>query len=101
MFSEEKRMNCVKNILAILTVCFFFTCKKENLCDCLKRTGDIVRQERKLTHVRNFNFGTGKLNCFITRDSVCKIVVEAGSNLVNLVKTEVRNDTLFITNHNT
>ncbi len=89
-----------KNIFLFIPVFFLFTCKKENMFDCLKPTGKIVREERSIVHARYFNIGKGKINCYFTQDSIYKIEVEAGKNLIGLIKTEVKGDTLFITNHN-
>jgi hypothetical protein len=103
MFSEKNElmnMNSFRICLAIILLFFLSTCKKENRCDCLKGTGKITRQERKVPHVRYFNFGKGKMTCYITNDSVFKVEVQAGSNLINLVKTEIKNDTLFLSNNN-
>ena len=90
----------LKKHLFIIPLFFLLTCKKENNCDCLKGTGKIVKEERTVAHVNYFKFGRGKLNCFITNDSIYKVEIEAGSHLIDLIKTEVRGDTLFFTNDN-
>ncbi len=89
-----------KNNLLLIAVIFLVTCKKENMFDMIKRTGKIVKETRTVSHVRNFSVGKGKINCFFTNDAVFKVEVEAGKNLIDLIKTEVKGDTLFITNHN-
>ena len=89
-----------KNILLFIIALFFAACKKENMFDMLKRTGEIVKETRTISHVRNFSVGKGKINCYFTRDTVFKVEVEAGKNLIGLIETEIKGDTLFISNHN-
>ena len=96
----KRKMNFRKNNLLLIPLFFFIACKKENMLDLFKRTGKIVKETRIVSHVRNFSAGKGKINCFFTRDTVFKVEVEAGKNLIDLIKTEVIGDTLFITNHN-
>ena len=103
MYSEKNKnykMNFCKNSFVILLVFLLSTCKKDNMCDCLKGTGKIVRQERILPHTRYFKFGKGKMTCYFTNDSVFKVEVEAGSHLIDLITTEVKGDTLFLRNDN-
>ncbi len=87
---------------ALLAVVAFsgMTCKKENACDCFKRTGDIIREERQLAEFRNV-FVEDNVNLIFTEDTVQTIEVEAGKNLVKLVKTEMNGDELRIRNANT
>ena len=93
-------MKSEKKYSPLLLLLFLFACKKENNCDCLKRTGDIVKQERTVPYLRYFKFGKGKLNCFITNDSSYKVEIEAGNNLIDLIKTEVNGDTLTFSDYN-
>jgi hypothetical protein len=76
------------------------SCKKENLCDCLKGTGEIVKEKRTIA---DFNSLEVHKNIYvtITQDSVNSIEVEAGENLLSLIETEVREGQLYITNNNT
>lgn len=76
-----------------------FTCKKENACDCFKRTGDIVKETRQLPVFRNV-FVEDNVNLIFTEDTIQLIEVEAGENLVKLVKTEMNGDELRIRNDN-
>lgn len=77
----------------------FAGCKKENRCDCIKRTGEIIKDVR---HIDGFDqiFVENNLNVFITQDSVFEVTVEAGENIAPLIKTEVTDGTLFIRNKN-
>ena len=89
-----------KSITIVLLALFFIGCKKENACDCIKRTGDIITETRSISGFDKI-LVEDNLNVFITQDSVFEIKVEAGENIVPLIKTEVQPDgTLTIRNKN-
>jgi hypothetical protein len=82
-----------------LSLPFIQSCKKENMCDCIKRTGSIITESRQLSGFDRVTV-QDNLNVFITQDSVFKVEVEAGENIVPLIKTEVEGNTLVIKNDN-
>jgi hypothetical protein len=87
-------------VSTVLALCFFFsTCKKENECDCFKRTGDIIRDTR---HLWGFDelLIQDNVNVFIIQDSVFEVTVEAGENIAPLITTEVVGTTLVCRNKN-
>lgn len=95
-------MKAIKVLLfsvVLLTLPFFSGCKKENMCDCIKRTGQIVKETRAITGFDQIVV-ENNVNVFITEDSVSEVTVEAGENLVKLIKTEVDNHVLYIRNKN-
>jgi len=87
----------------ILTIILFFglfsACKKENRCDCIKRTGSIITETR---YAADFDkvFVEDDVKVFITQSAAFSVKVEAGENVVPLIKTEVIDGTLFIRNKN-
>ena len=85
-------------ILAMLGFSFE-GCQKENRCDCIKRTGEIVMVTRS---VKPFDkiFAEENVNVFITEDSVQEVKVEAGENIEPLIDTEVTDGILYIRNRN-
>lgn len=83
----------------LLVVVLFSTCKKENLCDCIKRTGSIITETRAISGFDSV-FADDNLNVFITQDPAFEVKVEAGKNIVPLISTEVVNGKLIITNNN-
>ncbi|HEX8516953.1 MAG TPA: head GIN domain-containing protein [Bacteroidia bacterium] len=95
MMLPERLYTCFL-ILAVLT---FSACKKENRCDCIKRTGPIIRDVR---HINGFEkiLVEDNLNVFITEDPAFEVTVEAGENVAGLIRTEVVDGTLFIRNKN-
>jgi hypothetical protein len=84
---------------ALLLPVVFSSCKKENRCDCIKRTGDIIKDVR---HIDGFDkiWLETNVNVFITQDTVFEVTVEAGENIAPLIKTEVLDGTLYIRNKN-
>jgi hypothetical protein len=90
-----------KFFLAILAILFITgsSCKKENRCDCIKRTGDIVSELRTVDAFDRI-YLEDNVNVFITQDSVFEVKVEAGEHLISLIKTEVTNGEIKITNKN-
>ncbi len=95
-FSQLK----IKNISFLFFVLLFFNaCKKENLCDCFKRTGKIVQEERMITGFSQLLI-MDNINAYIVEDSIFNVIVEAGENIVPLIKTEIDGTTLVCTNDN-
>jgi hypothetical protein len=90
--------NCIFLFFVFISV-FLCGCKKENRCDCIKRTGEIIKDVR---HIEGFDkvFVEDNLNVFITQDSKFEITVEAGENIAPLIKTQVEDGTLYIRNKN-
>jgi len=90
-------MNFLKFI--ILAFVLFSSCKKENRCDCVKRTGDIITEVRQLPAFDRI-FTEQDVDVFITEDTVAEVKVEAGENIVPLIETVVENGQLIIRNKN-
>lgn len=83
----------------LLIAAFFTSCKKENACDCIKRTGPIVIQKREISGFDKI-IVYDNVNVLITQDSIFEVLVEAGKNLRGLITTEVSDRTLVINNNN-
>lgn len=76
------------------------SCKKENLCDCVKSTGEETTEERTPEGTFNEIELFDKVNLFIQQDTVDKIRVEAGKHLLPLVETSISNNKITIKNKN-
>ncbi len=76
-------------------------CKKENMCDCIKRTGDVITETRTIEPFTAL-FIEDKVNVILTENAALttELKVEAGENLIPLIKTEVVNGILRIKNAN-
>lgn len=96
-------MNSNKNILlflALLTLALLpVSCKKENACDCIKRTGAITLQEREISNFNKIEV-YDNLNVQLTQASNYRVAVESGKNLRGLIDTKVENGILTIKNRN-
>ncbi len=86
-------------IVCVFGIFFTSACKKENRCDCIKRTGKIIKETRVLNFF-NYVEAEDNINVFITQDSVQEVIVEAGENIVPLIETELQGTKLFIRNKN-
>lgn len=93
-----KRIKPLLFFLMLLTV-LISSCKKENRCDCIKRTGEIIMDIR---HPSGFDkiFLENNLNLFVTEGPVFEVKVEAGEHVAPLIRTEVVDGTLYVRNKN-
>ncbi len=67
--------------------------------DCFKSTGDIAIEYRTLAAFDTIET-KDNVNVFLTTDTFFEVKVEAGENLIPLIKTEVKNNKLIIYNNN-
>ncbi len=76
-------------------------CKKENMCDCVKGTGDIVTETRALDPFTEI-FVQDRINIILSEDTTLsqEVVIEAGEKLIGLIKAEVVGGVLRIRNAN-
>jgi len=90
----------MKNFIVYCLFCFLFiSCERENMLDCVKSTGNITLQERFVGNFSNISL-EDNINLIIKQDTVNKIIIEAGKNLLGLINTEVKNNFLHISNKN-
>jgi hypothetical protein len=85
--------------LSVIVLLLISGCKKENMCDCIKRTGDIITDTR-YPGVFDKIVVEDNLVVYLAQDSICEVKVEAGDNIVPLIRTEVEGRTLRIRNDN-
>ena len=89
----------MKKILLLLIASMLITCKKENLCDCFKGTGKQVSEERNL-NAFNQIYLQDEIEVHLTEGSEYKVKVEAGKQVIKLVKTIVKDGVLTISDEN-
>ncbi len=77
----------------------FSSCKKENRCDCIKRTGKIITEIRTVPAFNRI-FTEQDVDVFITQDAIPEVKVEAGKNIAPLIETVVEDGILIIRNKN-
>ncbi len=78
-----------------LTIILISGCGKST--DCLSNSGEVIREERRVEDfdsidVRNY------VNLILSQDSINKVVVESGANIINGITTEVTGNTLILDN---
>ena len=77
----------------------FVSCKKENMFDCFKSTGDIVTERRNIEPFTELVVYDNP-NVILVQDSLTYIEVKAGENLLPLIATDIRDGKLIIENNN-
>lgn len=88
--------------LALIQFLLFisFSCTKDNRCDCFKSTGKESVIERIPTSFSKI-YVEGKVDVYLTEDSVFGIKIEGGENVIDKIATNVENGELKISNENT
>ena len=89
----------IKALALLFCFAFLSSCKQENMCDCIKRTGRIETTKRWVSNFDKIN-AEDNVNVIITQDSTFDVEVEAGKNIGWLIETEVVDGTLNIRNKN-
>lgn len=93
-------MKSIKYIACCFVLCMVVvSCKKENLFDCFKSTGDIVTERRSIEPFTETVI-YDNINVIIVQDSLTYLEVNAGENLLPLISTEIQNGKLIIENNN-
>lgn len=86
-------------LTAGVSALLFFSCNKESSLDCFKRTGKNSTQERTLppfTMIKVYD----NVDVYIQQGNTQEVKIEAGDNLISLIKTKVDSGTLHINNEN-
>jgi hypothetical protein len=77
----------------------FFSCNKEDAPDCFKTTGEIVMAERMMSSFNTIHLDHN-INLVLHEDTIHKVIVEAGKNLVPGIITRQEGNVLKIYNDN-
>ena len=77
----------------------FFSCKKPEDRRCIKGAGDLVTIERPLTSFYSLDLGP-HIQYVLVQDTVEKVVLTGGENLLNFITTEIIGGKLIIQNTN-
>lgn len=96
-------VNYIQNIsvslFLFLGITIFSGCNKENRCDCFKTTGNDITINRDISSFDTV-FVKDKVDVYLIEDSIFKIEIVGGANLVALIKTDITNNKLSIRNEN-
>ena len=68
--------------------------------DCFKSTGPEIREDRQITSFSEIRL-ENKIDLVITQDTIERLAVVCGENLINKIETTVSSGLLTIQNHNT
>lgn len=83
----------------LLCTGILYSCKKESAGDCFKSTGDIAIEYRTSATFDTIE-AQDNVNIFLTNDTFFEVKVEAGENLIPLIKTEIQNNKFIVSNDN-
>lgn len=85
-------------VLIVASV-FVFGCKKASDRSCVKSAGEEITVERELDDFNLLYLGS-HLNINLVQDTVNKVLIHGGENLINFIRTDVENGKLYIVNEN-
>ncbi len=74
-------------------------CEKTSVTDCFLSTGEVVKTERWIGAFHAVVL-KDNVNLYLRQADTARLVLEAGSNLMNKIYTEVRDSVLYIGNNN-
>ena len=86
-------------ITYVICLTVLVSCKRENMCDCVKSTGPTNTIYRNLTDFKCI-YIKDKMDLYLTQGPNFEVRVEAGANLQKLIKTELNGETLNVFNTN-
>jgi len=89
----------IYTLTACISIAIGYSCNKENRWDCVKRTGQNTTEIRTLPPFDKI-YLKDNIDVFIVQGNTPEVKIEAGSNLISLIKTEVDSGVLRITNDN-
>jgi hypothetical protein len=98
--SEESIMkNRALKIFLLVCTTLFSSCEKDHMGDCFKGSGDLTTQSREPGSFDGIHVEK-KVDVILRYGSEQQVTVEAGSNLIDGITTEVKDNILYITNEN-
>ena len=89
----------VRTYVLILIALVFTTCKKDHLLDCMTSTGKVITEHRKPGSFTKLNV-KDNVDVIYHYDTICKLTVTAGQNLIDGIITELEGNTVYIRNEN-
>lgn len=85
--------------LFCVTLCFSYACNKKNTFNCFTPAGKYTTEHRSLPSFHSIVI-QDNIDVYLTQNSEYTAVVKAGKNLISNIHTEVKNETLYISNEN-
>ena len=92
-------MRLLNYFLVLLITISFSSCKKKDIGDCFKSTGEITEEVREVEKFSKLII-RDNIEIVLSPSSSNLLTVSAGKNLMNKILTEINGDTLIISNNN-
>ncbi len=89
---------CWITLLTLILCLGVMSCSKDG-GSCLTNTGPVITLERITSDFDTINVNE-YVNVILTQDTINRVRVEAGKNIINGISTEVTDRTLFVHNNN-
>lgn len=80
-------------------VFFLAACRKENCFDCFKGVGKQTTEQRNLNNFQIISI-YDPFQVYLIQDTLNKIELEGGENLLSLISSDINNNELIIKNNN-
>ncbi len=91
-------MNKLRNIIiGLVASLMIFTSATSVFADGVKGNGDIQTQDREVSNFSGIKV-SGAYTIYLSQDDACSLRVVADENIQKIIKTEVKNDILYIKN---
>jgi Putative auto-transporter adhesin, head GIN domain len=90
----------MRKITYIVVIITLFACSNENANDCFQTSGNLIQQEIEVPPFDKILVNEG-IEMIISEELDHKVIVETGSNLLNDIKVEIKNNQLILSNNNT
>ena len=91
-------MNKLRNILiGLVASLLVFTITTPVFADSVKGNGDVQSQDREVSNFSGIKV-SGAYTIYLSQNDECSLRVVADENIQKIIKTEVRNDILYIKN---
>lgn len=84
-----------KNLIPVVAAIFLISCMLTSCLYGIKGNRNVVKNERQVATFNTISASAG-LEVILSQDSIVKVMVEADSNLQEIIKTEVSNGELKI-----
>jgi hypothetical protein len=98
LLNKMFRYSLIIALLVFLAGFSLVSCQKSG--KCFSNTGSVIMQERPVTPFDSIDLADN-VNLILTQDTAFRITVEAGSNIISGITTEIQDRQLLIRNLNT
>ena len=88
-----------QNIIIIALFSLLSGCKPDTICDCFKSTGDLIWEDYEISNVTVVELHNN-IDLFIHSDSIERVMLYAGSNLIEKIEVTQSDSILTLRNYN-